>query len=97
MQRQDPVRPPPPSYGQREVRAKEIKARVVRARVIYAKEVKARDGSVGRVYSENHAGGHGKGKLEIDSVQADVVYAKEIKADYVEADEIHAKEVKIGH
>ena len=29
-------------------------------------------------------------------VSAEIIYAKEIKADWIEADEIHAKEVKIG-
>lgn len=95
QQRQDPMHSQP-GYGGEVVRAKQIKARVVRARVIYAKEVKARDGSVGRIYTGEHRGQHGKGELKLDTVQADVIYAKEIKADWIEAEEIYAREVKIG-
>ena len=70
------------------------------ARVIYAKEVKARDGRVGRITEDRDAErwerGRSDGKIEAPEVFADVIYAKEIKADWIEAGEIHAKEVKIG-
>lgn len=76
---------------------KEIHASRVSARIIYAKEVKARDGRVGRIIRggprrENWGGS----ELKTRTVSADIIYAKEIHADWIEADEIHAKEVKFG-
>ena len=82
------------------VRAKEIRAGHVHARVIYAKKVEARDGRVGRVYEdredERWERGRSDAKIETDEINADVIYVKELWADWVEAGEIHAKEVKIG-
>ncbi len=97
-------RPPPPGESrqplpsrEKVIEVKEIHASRVSARVIYAKEVKARDGRVGRIVrGEPRRENWGGSELKTRTVSADVIYAKEIHADFVEADEIHAKEVKFG-
>jgi hypothetical protein len=90
------MRPAPPPEPVT-LTVKEIHAEVVSARVIYAKEVHAREGRVGRIEIVNGAhGGHKGGELKMNDVVADVIHCKEIHADYVEADVIYAKEVKIG-
>jgi hypothetical protein len=101
--RDEPYPQPPPQQPRDVLRAKEIKADRVYARIIYAKEVKARDGRVGRVYTgeggkgrKGDKGDWGGGEVNTSEVSAEIIYAKEIKTDWIEADEIHAKEVKIG-
>ena len=74
-----------------------FKAGRVSARIIYAKEVKAREGNVGRIYRVEGNEDWGGNEVRAPAVSADVIYAKEIHADWVEASEIHAKEVKIGN
>ena len=97
-----PVAPLPavaPPARQQVLRTKELRAHRVRARVIYAKEVTAGDGQVGRIFegeTEEWERGRSDGKVDVPEVDADVIYAKEVKADWVEASEIHAKEIKIG-
>ncbi len=83
--------------GSQELRIKEIKAQRVSARVIYAKEIKARDGRIGRViHVDGRPPGAGQGELKVPDVHADVIHAVEIKCDWIEADEVYAKEVKLG-
>jgi hypothetical protein len=92
--------PPPDSFhGEQIVRAKEVRAGSVRARVIYAKEVKAKNGRVGRIFegeTEEWERGRTDDKIETSRLDTDIIYAKEVDADWVEAAEIHAKKVRIG-
>lgn len=76
---------------------KEVRAEVVSARVIYAKDVKAREGRIGRIVEwKGFERGHADGELKVPEVVVDTIHAKEIHADYLEADVVYAKEVKIG-
>ena len=94
-----PVGQPPPAPSEPVIRVKELRAERIYARVIHCKELKARDGRIGRQGAREHGSDHhweGR-ELRVPEVRADVIYAKEIRADWVEAAEVYCKEVKLGH
>ena len=92
----------------KEIKAGRVRARVIYAKEVKAKggrigrvyesgdddwEKGGRGRGRGRGHGRGH--GHGDGKIEAPEVIADVIYAKEVDADWIEAGEIHAKDVKI--
>ena len=84
------------SNGEVVVRAGKIEAQTIRARTIYAEAVEANGGSIGKTFFDEVGRDWGEDVLNVDVVEADVIYAKELKADWIEAAEVHAKEIKIG-
>lgn len=96
-----PPPPPPPRHVPANVvRVKQLNAGYVRARVVYAKEVRAYEGRIGRMVRDDEwkrgMRKHGGGRIEAEELEADVIYAKEINADWIDAEVIHAKEIRIG-
>ncbi len=91
---------PTPTPASRVVRAKEAVFGRVVVGVVYAKDVHVGVLTAGRVVeSPDEARWEAEsreGRLEGETLEADVLYVKELKADALEAREIFAKSVKIG-
>jgi hypothetical protein len=81
------------------VRVHDVHAKMVRVKVLYAHHVSAKDGTVGKILDalpdDVLARALGTANADQPLLEADVLYAHDIKTDALEADEVHVTDLKL--
>lgn len=90
------------AWPQEEVlRVNKLSGRKLVAQVIYADIVEAHNGRVANwvdnPFAPDAPGTYGEQDLKIDEAQANTVFAREIKVDWLDATQVHARRYNVGN